>query len=272
MFKHTYFLQQWSNGWTESWYCGVNLLMSSQIEIARNYANQRAKGLATEASIRYARITDLSVTPHPVWVETIGRAGVGVGAGIPSAADFADTSVMVRCYNAAQTRSKIVYVRGIPDSIINDGGEYQPTAAFNKFITDWSDFMRSQGMGWLGVNAPTLGNITAMVQNASGQVDVTSSANLFGATPAGTHVVLRMTGVLGPRNLNGQFTCVVTSGTTFTTLRRIAIFPYLGGGRVRYSSTNLIQVNTATGIRTVERKAGRPSFQSPGRRKARVLG
>jgi len=272
VFKHTYFFTQRETGWSESWYNGTGLSMGEQITKAQAYANQRSKSLAAQSFIRYARITDLSVTPHPVWVETLGPAGTGIGGGIASASDFVDTAVLVRVFNAPQTRRKNLYVRGIPDSIIDAGGVYTPSAAFNKGIADWMEYLKNNGFGWLGVTGAAQGNITAMTQAASGQVDIQSSAALFGALAVGQHVVVRFVNVLGPLNMNGQWTCIVQSATALTTLRRVAIFPYLGSGKVRYSGTDLIQVNNGTGVRTVERKGGRPSYQSAGRQKARVVG
>jgi len=101
--------------------------------------------------------------------------------------------------------------------------------------------------------------------NGNGTVTVTTAAGLFPG-PFPQEVEVRIAKVQGATQINGVQLATAADDHTFTTQKRIAIFPYLTDGRVTYSGQSVVTIADVFAQRIVERKAGNASYRSVGRR------
>jgi hypothetical protein len=106
------------------------------------------------------------------------------------------------------------------------------------------------------------------VQNADKTWTITTLADLF-PDPWPLETSVRITGIQGATQLNGIHIVKPTSKTVFTTKFPIAAFPYTLGGIVTYATKGIVKTTSIQASRVTERKPGRPSYLSPGRRRAR---
>lgn len=267
--KITFFLQQGTYGWSESWYSAQSLdsiaLITPQVN---RYWTLRSRTLANEGLVTWARIVALTARPRIQTVIAFNNQAVNTGQ-IPSESDAPFTSVLYRCWNNGQTRWKNWYVRGIPDNCVTNGGQFNPTAAFKKAFADLVELISSNPWGWQGLFASQAWPITNVVQNGPANCPIITAPTA--ALPAANtpNFTARISGVVGAVEVNGQHVFVPINATSCQMLRPTAIFPYQANGTIRYSPLTYIQLLDVEPLRVVERRAGRPSYQSRGRRSAR---
>ena len=146
------------------------------------------------------------------------------------------------------------------------GGLYSPVVPFVGYFDDWCAKLIADTWGWLSVvNRQCAGVLTA-VQDPGGTVTVTVDNDLFvGPFPVNGSVHL---GREGAYQLNGEQLIRANSARSFTTRNRVSIFTYDAGGSVLVTEKAFKAIGALSISRVVERKVGRPSYLSRGRRPA----
>ncbi len=263
-----------ARGWSEQWWTPDPPSVAQQQANIAQYVQTRKAMLGTEVTITYARVSQVQAAgvqfvrqSYVIPVQVDGKSSLG-------SADFPDTRVLVKCYNATKLSVKNWFCGGIPDDLVKPDGTLVVDPNWTNALNQLLAGMKTNGWGWVGVsNNPIPTDLTAVVQNAvTGQVELTFIANFFGALPKNLHVSILLKDVDGAFNLNGYQTVIIDSPTTCHTLRRVGINAWNGHGNGTLKAKALIPVNTFVSERTVERKAGRPSYQSAGRRHRQVRG
>lgn len=266
-YKITFFMRINTNGFTESWYYNGDKTINDLLIDAQGYFEKRAPLCGTQTINEYIRISSIGVTPRQIFVAPVGPGANAPQVVNPPESDFADTALLLRCYNSTLTRYKFLYLRGVLDSVVARGGRYIPTGNFSQDLGNFKEKIKANTYGWLGQSATTSAAVDTIIEQANGQVLITTLSDFFTvATPPKTQVV-RITRATGCTSLNGVALTVLPGGVrTALTIRRIPIFTYQGFARISVATKAQIGFDNASVIRVVERRAGRPSYQSRGRR------
>jgi enamine deaminase RidA (YjgF/YER057c/UK114 family) len=273
--KYTFFFTQNNQGWSESWY---NLTSGSVPNPNQNaafinqYAVYRRVFLTNTAILTYARYS--LIGPYSTqgqknsYVTEIGNVGND------RSGDNTFAAVLYRIYDPTLQHVKNWYCRGVNDALFTNGGQFVSVNGFTKNVNDFFAAMSQFQMGWLGTLGGVQYPVATCVQNAANSwVNLTFNVNPatgffpFTPYPVGYRLQVRLTGLRGCPNLNGQITLIVQSPSSARTEDVIAIFPYqVGSGYLMTAPKTVYQVSTADAYRGVERRPGRPSYQSRGRR------
>jgi hypothetical protein len=267
--KVTLIFSQGKSGWTESWYLGSNTGQFVSEQASVNLIVPFRMALAgNQTSLDFVRLEDARTT-RAVFVMKIGQVGT---AGSDS--DFVDTRVLVRRVDSTRAKSSRYFMGGIPDICVVQGGVFSPptfwNAAFNKFTTQ----LRIEGWGWVGTNplVQKKGPITSLVAAAGNQVIIGAAGTPFAGVVVGSRVRFSVSGIKGAASVNGTWTGVVQDASHVQTIDQIPFFPWVNNtGTLIYNTLAIIAIDTQSFLRTVERKAGRPLFQSRGRSRIRRL-
>jgi len=187
--------------------------------------------------------------------------------------DAIDTTLIIRARNADYTRWKTIFLRGIWDAVVDQGGRYLTVPAFDSLLKAWSRQLFNDGWGWLGVGTRRVANVATVTQGPTNRPAITFDADIF-PTPVAPvkNVQVRFTGLAGATQINGLKLVTPTATNACTLAKPLLFFPYLGGGRATYSPKDtFIPIADATSVSGVgERKAGRVPFVPPGRQKVRA--
>jgi hypothetical protein len=263
----TMFFEQAGQGFTESyWTTGTDPDVRSYRTAADFLANKRIK-----VSGEQTRLTNIRLNVEGVFRDLVGGTypGGGLQGTIGKPSDFVDTALMMRGASADSKFRRSNYVRGIWDEVVTTGGDYVPNADFLAVLGPFVSALINRGWGWLGRTTRLFAPIATVTQDVSGAVNFTLGADLFPG-PFPQRVGVRISGVLGAYQLNGPQVVVATSARIASTAGRTSIFPYTTGGRVLLTTSAFIPFDSVTARRIVERKAGRPSYKSAGRRRAKA--
>lgn len=267
LIRATWFFQQLEYGWTETlWIDGASLDAVPVQQAVDRYAQKRIKLSGAQTRLKYYRISLEGVFRD---ARGFTYPGGGLAGMTGKASDAPQVALLTYFRTLAGGSTRLQYLRGIWDEIVFEGGTYTPGADFISRFDDWRAQVFNDAWGWYGVTARQQANVTAVVQDPAGTVSVTLDGNIFAGPPfVGTTV--RIAGVLGATQINGQQIITPTAANAFKTRRRISIFPWTTGGRVTNVTKGLIPVQVIAPFRIVERKVGRPSYLSRGRRPARA--
>ena len=172
-------------------------------------------------------------------------------------------------------QSKETLLGGIPDGVAKNGFVYNPAAAgFNANLQSYATQLQALAVGWL--NWAHVGpkiQITGYEVSASGFVTFgTAMGALLGIVYRGPQVV-RISGLNGGKStLNGEILVQVVDNQTFVSVKPIAALAFTGPGKVLFYTQPLPFVAAAQigNPSCAEHKRGNRSWQSPGRRRARV--
>lgn len=190
----------------------------------------------------------------------------------------------------APVRVKRYQLRGIPDSIIGNGGLYQDPGGYTNLFRLYANAIKTNGWGWYGQPPAPVRTPILNVTQANGVVTFTLNAAGFPNPPAGgtINVSARIRNMPSPwRFFNGSITLTVQSTTVATSLR---IWPFPNGAYPANSATMQVTSVTPTsqfypvdltdpavagsGMQIAgvgERKAGKNNALHPGRRRNRVF-
>jgi hypothetical protein len=280
--KFTFFFHQGEYGWSESWHSPTNYTFAQATLAINQYCIKRSKMLTPNGFIDFGRYSQLQPFALQGFRQSFVIAANGVRGPIPGAlptpGDASFVTALCQIWDATFTHSKPWYIRGIDDASVVEGGELIPTAAFSKGFSDTFAWIVNQGWGWQGNLSPLHNLVSAVTQNATGQVDITvlpqpiTGAFPFTAFPIGYRLQIRLFGLIGPGNLNTSLSVVVKGPATCTTERRMSIFPWTGGGTMTSNQKTVWPAYQSSLTRAVERRAGRPSYQSRGRRRGKPVG
>lgn len=261
------FFQQQGYGWTETyWTQGTDTDIRSYNTKVNNLANKRAVCSGAQTFITASRIS-----AEGVFRDATGAffPGDGLQGTATQISDAPATALLVGMKDISAAKARNIFMRGIWDSCVDEGGKFIPTAAYSAKLNAFFAEIVQQNWGWLGATTRTTAGVMTVTQDPSGVVLVAVNADIFVA-PFPVLGTVRISGVLGATQLNGQDIISASDARHFSTRRRISIFPYTTGGKVTFNTKAFIPALVCTAKRIVERKPGRPSYLSAGRRKARA--
>jgi len=184
----------------------------------------------------------------------------------------ANTALQVIFRDNNGGKRKFTFMRGIYDTIVENGGVFNPAAdGWATRFEDWKTKLIELRVGWLSTQREKDVTITTYSQVAdSNQVKITVDEPTFGAAPYKPRYV-RVRG-LNHRNstLNGSLLIKADSATTAKTVDAIAVIPFQSEGNLRTYSTVFQRADNIEGQKIVTRKVGSPLLESRGRSRVRA--
>jgi hypothetical protein len=260
----TIFFEQEGYGWTESLYkVGTDTDLRTYLPGLYTLATKRIKLSGAQTQIKHTRVSSVGIF-RDVDGENLNLVGDG-----SHESDTPATALLIFMNDVTSLKHKFMFMRGIWDSVVKIGGLYQPTVAYSANFAAWRVEVVAGTWGWLGTATKIEQLVTNVVQNVDKTVTVTLAAELF-PVPRPDFASVRISGVQGAVQLNGQQIVRVNSGTQFTTKFPVAMFPWTVGGKVTYNLKGFVAASGIGVERVTERKPGRPSYKSVGRRRARA--
>lgn len=278
-------------GWSETWFTETSdLTLAEVFTRLKDLAEKRAELLCEEGKITYISTSMEDVTGD----SRIGPFQDTPYTGTPGVhSEDPFTALLVRRRPSTNVAWSNLYLRGIPDDIVVEGGKLtlpaniegtttpSPAANWNKKFNQFATKVKDGRWGFLGKNRTTSTKalVQTLVQDDQGRPLITTGANqnpLAGATlftEAELSTVQRVTisGVQGAASVNGTHAVLVTGPNVFRFVNRMPMFPYTTGGRVTVNRLTLHFVEAMVPQRIVSRRPGRPLYHSVGRRKGRKL-
>jgi hypothetical protein len=255
------------HGWTETIHSQKSDL-PSVLTAAKAVVPLRVKCLGQSSRLVYVRVSDdLVVRDSQVYV-------VPLDDQVPKNPDLgtsdpANTSLVVRLQASSLVR-RTLYMRGLPDNIVEDAGHYSPTPLFSANFALWVSQLVSDSWAIKTVDRLIVQHIiTSVAQDVvTGRITVTT-LDAHGLTLTSG---VQIKGAKGAVAINGLHPIyALPSALSFVINSTVIIPAYLGGGLAAIPGYVLAQITQGTPVRIGERKAGRP-FDSPvgRRRKARA--
>jgi hypothetical protein len=269
-----------AEGFSESWFSGETGITPQSAINAREYLNLRLAFSGLQTFCTHIRISTLG-SPRQVQVISLGnvpaaqRQGGGrLGGDKNLDSDFTDTAFLVRKTSTVPPSFGFTYLRGIDDDFVEKGGAYTPSAAMNTAFNLWVAKVVALTWGWYGVSGlqPAPQNVGAITVLASGQIQIVLGAALFLIGDVGKNKLCTVSGVQGAKTANGTYIFRVLDPVTAVSLKPRAILPYTVGGKMVFRNRAYIPMTSGSIDRVVSRKAGRPLYQSAGRKKTLVRG
>jgi hypothetical protein len=185
----------------------------------------------------------------------------------------ANTSVTIRMQTQDRSRKKDIFMRGIWDDLITKGGtiDQQNGLWFQQFSA-FTARVLLDSWGWMGRDVSTTANITNYVSAADGTVSFTLDANLFPAPLVNTRQAVRISGLNNRSSiLNGQQVVIATAVNAAKTVKSFGAGPFIGVGRMRFSTKTLILPQFINAVKVGERRVGAPFFRQRGRLRNRPV-
>jgi hypothetical protein len=203
---------------------------------------------------------------------------IPIGGNSAFSADAPTVALLVSCGNLDNTRRKNVFMRGIADNVVVNGGRFAAGTepAFEAAINNFKNTLISDGYGWLGRQAPQIFDVTAWADvPATHQILLTVDVGPL--PPADTFGLVRLVGkLMNPRGrsvLDGVQVYIRVSDTEVKTKKPTAVFPFPGPGpKLIFKPTDLIDIASVRFQKIVERKVGKASHLPRGRALARARG
>lgn len=268
--KHTWFFQGAAKGWTETLYLrNVSPTTAAGLVIAQQIAAARAAMLGAGIQIHAIRIQEVeNAAGAPV--ERVGdnyQNQIYPGPASPQGA-HPDISLLADCISPGDRKHKVIYLGGIWRTIVDNFGQYTPSAAWTDAFTNWATKVVNFGYGWRARTPSPKVQITNYTVDDNGFVTITTSGtpfSLFGDEPFLANIrKLPTIGKLSP--LNGERLLVKLGNNTAKTVESFGLLPFAGVG---FLNTFTYGFETIAGIgpeKVVSRERGAPLLQSPGRR------
>jgi len=273
-FKCTWIFSGNLKGWTETLYHQPTSGQFADTVAAVAVVNPfRAALLGKECEIlaeRVQQVQDAAGAKVLRTGDTFQNNPIVGNANEPAAA--IDVCVEMDFLDSGKTRHKTLFLGGVWDSIESNFGVYQPTPVWNNTLDSWKNAVITQGFGWLGRVPSAPFAITSVTQNADGFVDIVTGGNPFPGGASNTPVNVTISGVKtqgGPSQINGSHPVLPTGLNACTTVKQIAILPYVAGGNLHTFTFNFIATAAINPEKIVYHKRGAPLLQSRGRARVR---
>lgn len=267
LFKATMFLEGKEHGWTESYWTlwPTNDYLDVMANL-KTLAKARAALLGKECFIKALRVSQETVKGDSYLLY------VNYNGDLQQPAAEPDAAVLFRIRNQDFSRAHNSFLRGFWDVVETNNGEYlSAMPAWAAVMKDFKAYFTGPKAlwGWYGVDAPVKADLLNYAVDVEQRITFTFKANLFPAPLIGKRTVVRLAGINGKSNLNGQQVVDVLSQTSAITFAPIANVPYQFGGRGTWSGKVFIKSWSAVDERVTTRKVGAPLLESHGRAKAR---
>lgn len=277
-----------NRGWTETYYCDADqLLPLPSSGNPNNSANFVAVNNLFKSTVLTARAL-LSGTP----VTVIGTRISGVNHLVPGqtpnrgsyldyktmppvtsgqTADNPPSTLVVTIYNATTSLKHQIHIRGVWDTIDQDGGVLQVTPAFTAAFASYAAAVQTTGWGWISRGGPATAQITNYVATAAGAIEFELDTPLFAGVQPQSNVSVRISSLnFGRSELNGQLAVKVLTNTECVSLQRIVCAPFAEQGQMRFNAATWVQNALAVATKIGSRDTGASLFLGRGRSRARV--
>jgi len=180
--------------------------------------------------------------------------------------------------NAADTARSDIYLRGVPDNVIQAGQLYfgvKGGTAYKRALQSYTDALKGSVYGWLGINPATTprGTVTQAVQNLDGTVTFTVLSTNGVPIPASLEPVpVKFSGInRGKSILNRQLMVRVINPTTLTTVNQVAFTSFDTQGKFIAQVRGFIPYDHYGYVKLASRKTGKPFGVGRGRLPAQTL-
>lgn len=239
--------------------------------------NARAQLLGREYRIigaRVAKIRDDAGLPVKRNVFLIQQEFKPSNQLVANAGGPPDDCVLVRGTTADGNRSKPIFLGGIPDDIILNGGALDLAAVnWGANFATWNNEMVTRQAGWLGLVAKGERFITSYTVNPTGINLFTVNAAVFDGTNAGVNQTVRIRQLNGGNSVfNRSLLVYPVSTTQFQNVRPMAAVDFISQGIVTvFTLPSTFFIAAAWGaVKYASHKRGRPLLVSPGRARRRA--
>lgn len=276
--KITFFYSVNKAGFSESFYDSVRGPEALTAAVLSPWVTARMGLCGNETRLDYVRLSTVGDARKVaiLYPKDFGDAVPVIGnyrrRAAGAASDFGGTALLVRKYQGLAFSR--IFVRGIPDEIVDGGGNYAPTAGFSVNFDAFNAATVAMAWSWRGVsgNVNPPAAITNITQNADVTCTYTLGTNLFQGVPILTHAVVRVNGQKNPKQVNGTQTVVVTGANTCISLRELPVVGFVaGGGKMTYSSLTYKPITKLSVERVVSKRPGAPFGLYRGRSKKASL-
>lgn len=280
-FKITYIFEGPGKGWTESYILnGSGADHTKQVPAVVTLAKARANLLAKPTYIKGYRISLDGTGPDALLsYDRFDPKTVPLPTGQVLALDKAadpDQALLIRCSNGTMSKHRFIYLRGIPDGIEVNYGQYEHGDIWGNLMKTFIRQLTSGPWGWMGVddaNSIKKVPVINVEQGVNGNATFTFKKAIF---PVGIDVnkavKIRVSGVNKKSPANGVHVVYPLGTDAATTVNALAAGKYYFGGRGSYTPLTFIAIENAEDQKIVTREAGAPLLQSRGRAPARARG
>jgi len=281
VWRGSYLFFQQGYGWSESWdwddqvpgnldpagaATQFALLEGPRMALSANNTYMNGIRISTADSFRDVALKDFAGTGN------VGVVGAYTGSAPPATALL--TKHNPRTFGLPSSYRPL---RGLPQSMVQNGGIWTPTGPWSDSYTAYKQTVRNLNLGWIGLRAQLTADVVNVAQTPNAQTitvtirppflskPVTTPATTI---PLNTRITLAISGVQGATQVNGRHIFTTSDGLNFVTVKKLAINPYVAGGRVLFSAKGFIlDAGTGQTLRIDERKPGRPFYLSAGRKR-----
>lgn len=238
LYRGTFIMEGMSQGWSESYIFPRDGFTIAQVnqEIMDPLATLRASLLAREYKLTAWRATRIRLADGTAVKRqsdlVISSRGPG-GTTAAWAGCQPRECVIVNGITANGEREKKIYMRGIPDVVIEDGGElntaenigwFSRLNSFTAILLRWqAGFLIDQTVGQTYL-------VNNYIINPNLTQQFTFSGNIFDGLPLNSRVRVRLSKVNGQSRLNGIQTLEVASPVSGSTISPLAVGEYVSGG------------------------------------------
>jgi len=274
--KATMIFVQGQYGWTESYFkANASPDLQTDMDSLKILAVKRIPLSGQQTTIDYLKVSDEEVSRDSLLFSYIANGGNPPHGTSGKDSDVRFTAALIRRQNANHTKTSNLLLRGVWDDVINASGFNSNDTAWRPLFNAFAGELTSTASGW-GFPAKDTATskkvvISNVTQNVNGQLVFTVPATTFAGPPWGYKSKVFISGVKGAVLANGSQIVTPTSDTSCTTVARIPIFPYLGGGLMTVNTLAFVKTAFADPLRAVKRATGRPLFLSRGRSRVRKL-
>lgn len=279
--KCSIFFQQDGKGWSESFlYKGLSEDLGVHADWLRDVITFRRKLMGENTKIHAYRVSfETDAAGNPVVGDSLLRYVDRVGMSGQTSED-ANTALLITQRNSTRKQRRNVFMRGIWDSIVENGGVYNVTLpAWVAVYEPWISAMRQGrtgvkegGAGWVHRSASTADRaVTGYTFTDDTRCVLTfAPALVFAGQVKSGRQHVRVTGVNVASPLNGDLLVDVDiDGVHMTTVKPIAAKPFVSPGKVRFYEQGFTEALDYDGQKIVERRVGAPLLEQRGRSKAK---
>lgn len=267
--KVTFCFQQEAYGWTESYFLpSPSSTLEAELGLAETLASKRAVCSGSETMITHVKVSNENIGRDVLVSERDYLGDQGQHSDAP------DTALLVYKYPANNLVRSPLYLRGIWDDVVLEGGQFQfNNPGYNKVFGAFVGLLTSGPWGFIARVPASFKKspIATMVDDGNGRVIIQTTQAIFAGIGVGQRVKTFVSGATGAASVNGPQVVEGVANNTVVTINRIPFFPYTGGGQISYNEQLFYKISRVYRERVVERKVGRPLFLSVGRRKGRKL-
>lgn len=256
-------------GWSDNFWTQISELSAADTK-TRELAAALNLVVGNQTLVPSARISNPD-SFRQVQLINIPGAVVGTTSGYDS--DYASTALLLKL-TAPGPYTTLQWIRGVPDSIITQGGKYTPSAlaGFTTRLNSFLGLLTSSANLW-SIRALSRSVLPTPITGIALQTGiVTAPAHGLGA--AGAIVQVRIKGFKVPEGLNRVWRATVLTDSTFqlnfytppldTTLTPFGLNP-----TVRKQTYTYVQIAGAEIVRATAHYTGRPTELLGGRRRTR---